>query len=178
MGYITGQNKISQIVVDADLVMGAHNITLGAGQTVDGKDVGAIIELNVKATDNLRVSIDAEVYHSTATYTKKRTLTFTNGIKGVLRIKFERKGTLAETYYHILTQNGATPGTGHNIGTEQTHEGDNSYVGHQSSQDVTVDIPAGETIDLWMKRTGASGSVYVKELRFYWLISIITTGGD
>lgn len=33
---------ISELVVDADLVMGAHNITLGAGQTVDGEDVSGL----------------------------------------------------------------------------------------------------------------------------------------
>lgn len=36
--------KISTIEKDADLVMGAHSITLGAGQTVDGKDVSALVE--------------------------------------------------------------------------------------------------------------------------------------
>lgn len=32
-------NKLSSITIDADLAMGAHDITLGAGQTVDSKDV-------------------------------------------------------------------------------------------------------------------------------------------
>ena len=34
--------KLSQIAIDADLVMGAHDITLGAGQLVDGKDVSTL----------------------------------------------------------------------------------------------------------------------------------------
>lgn len=34
--------KLSQLTIDADLVMGAHNITLGAGQTVGGKDLSSI----------------------------------------------------------------------------------------------------------------------------------------
>ena len=42
MGYISGQNKVSGLIVDANLNMGAHNITLGAGQTVDGKDVSGL----------------------------------------------------------------------------------------------------------------------------------------
>lgn len=43
MGYIsTGSVKLSAVSIDVDLVMGAHNITLGAGQTVDGEDVSAI----------------------------------------------------------------------------------------------------------------------------------------
>ena len=34
--------KLSQITIDTDLAMGAHNITLGAAQTVDGKDVSTL----------------------------------------------------------------------------------------------------------------------------------------
>ena len=34
--------NLSQLLIDADLVMGAHNVTLGAGQTVDGKDVSTL----------------------------------------------------------------------------------------------------------------------------------------
>lgn len=36
---VSARAKISTIQMDADLVMGAYNITLGVGQTVDGKDV-------------------------------------------------------------------------------------------------------------------------------------------
>ena len=38
-----GITKLSELNIDADLAMGAHNITLGAAQTVDGKDVGGLI---------------------------------------------------------------------------------------------------------------------------------------
>lgn len=34
--------KLSQLTIDTNLAMGAFNITLGAGQTVDGKDISAI----------------------------------------------------------------------------------------------------------------------------------------
>lgn len=34
--------QLSQIDIDVDLAMGAHNITLGAGQLVDGVDVSTI----------------------------------------------------------------------------------------------------------------------------------------
>ena len=36
--------KLSQITIDADLEMGAHNITLGALQTVDGRDVSLQVD--------------------------------------------------------------------------------------------------------------------------------------
>lgn len=42
MGYLTRESKLSGLVIDADLTMGAHNITLGAAQTVDGKDVSIL----------------------------------------------------------------------------------------------------------------------------------------
>lgn len=43
MAYLSGTNKMSGLVVDTDLNMGAHNITLGASQTVDGIDVSSIV---------------------------------------------------------------------------------------------------------------------------------------
>ena len=43
--------KLSQLTIDADLVMGAHNITLGAGQTVDSIDVSDTLTKAVYDTD-------------------------------------------------------------------------------------------------------------------------------
>ena len=37
--------NLSQLIIDADLAMGAHNITLGAGQLVDGRDVSTLISV-------------------------------------------------------------------------------------------------------------------------------------
>lgn len=50
-----GITKLSELTIDADLAMGAHNITLGAGQTVDGKDVSALVS---KLSE---LAIDAEL---------------------------------------------------------------------------------------------------------------------
>ena len=44
MAYLTGTNKMSGLVVDAALNMGAHDITLGVGQSVDGKDVSELAD--------------------------------------------------------------------------------------------------------------------------------------
>ena len=43
IGITVGTGKLSAITIDTNLVMGAHSITLGAGQTVDGKDVGSAL---------------------------------------------------------------------------------------------------------------------------------------
>ena len=45
--------NLSQVIIDADLAMGAHNITLGAAQTVDGKDVSTL--MNIIAECNLEM---------------------------------------------------------------------------------------------------------------------------
>ena len=37
--------KLSQITIDSELDMGAHNIVLGAGQTVDGVDVSVLLDV-------------------------------------------------------------------------------------------------------------------------------------
>lgn len=42
VGVITTGGKLSGLAIDADLAMGAHNITLDAAQTVDGKDVSSV----------------------------------------------------------------------------------------------------------------------------------------
>ena len=42
-----GSVLLSGVNINTDLAMGAHNITLGAGQTVDGEDVSGILS-NVK----------------------------------------------------------------------------------------------------------------------------------
>ena len=39
LAHTEAKNLLSVLGIDTDLVMGAHNITLGSAQTVDGKDV-------------------------------------------------------------------------------------------------------------------------------------------
>lgn len=129
------------------------------------------------ASDTLRHSIDATLQENGTTYVKKKTLTFTNGIKGTIRIKFDLKDG-SDVAWGILTQNGATPGGAGDLGVAQDGT-TTSYV--TQSQDIAVDIPAGETIDLWLKT--AAGSAFTENLRFYYnnataVVLVAATGGD
>ena len=61
MGYELKGGKLSQLEIDADLLMGAHSITLDAGQTVDGVNLshydlsgtGSIIEPYIDCADKV-----------------------------------------------------------------------------------------------------------------------------
>lgn len=48
MAGLAGGGKLSGLIIDADLAMGAHNITLSDTQTVDGQDVSGLMK---KAAD-------------------------------------------------------------------------------------------------------------------------------
>lgn len=52
VGINIGAGKISELVVDADLAMGAHDITLGAGRLVDGKDISELFPIGHSSMDN------------------------------------------------------------------------------------------------------------------------------
>jgi len=186
MGFEMSARKLSQLEIDADLVMGAHNITLGVGQTVDSKDVSGLIADTVGSiegdnmvkvvSDNLRHSDDAIASVLGTTYTKRGTITFTNGIKGTLRIKVDIYTSAAGGARAIMTQDGATP-NGSNIGVEQS-EADTAF--HTHSQDIAVDIPVGESIDLWLKNSVAGKTTYARNWRFYYdnEIAAAVTGAD
>ena len=184
MGYMSSAAMLSQIAIDTDLIMGAHNITLGVNRTVDGKDVGRagfVLSETIKklVSDDLRHSIDAIVTETTTSYVKKKTLTFTNGIYGVLRIKFSIYSSGAQTTTAILTRNGVVPGGGSDIGVVQTQAGNTPTV---KSQDLTLDILAGETIDLWLHTQYDPGEdAFAKELRVYYTeegVGVAVTGAD
>ena len=44
--FVPGIVALNQLDINCDLVMGAHDITLGAARTVDGKDVSGLSKLN------------------------------------------------------------------------------------------------------------------------------------
>lgn len=166
------------IIKDGDLNMGAYDIksdsvkesTVGAGVDIDGvafKDdkVRSIDSLDgsvipKKVSDNLRNSHDAEITDQTgATYVKQKTITFTHGIKGTLRVKFGIKRAAGFTAYGKVYKNGVA------LGAEQTAT--DAYV--TKSEDIDVgSIAAGETLELWGKAEHASGLVYLKEFRCYY----------
>jgi len=171
---------IAKAQLDTDLMDKATYDT-DSDNKVDAVSPGAIDSLMHKkiASDDLRHAIAAPVTETSASYIKKKTLTFTVGFKGTMRIAWDTK----TSYYvspgavSILTQDGATPDTGHNLGTVQ-YGATTSYV--NKTQDIALDIPAGETIDLWMK-IGASETAYVQNLEFHYAeeaIPVTVTGAD
>ena len=138
---MVGQSAVatlSTLTVDADLDMGAYDVktddikesTATHGVDVDGvliKDdainsieaVGASV-LPKDVSDNLRKSHDAEAHHgiNDASYHLLKTMTFTYGIKGNLRIKFDRKANGAYAVYGRVYKNGVALGTADG-GTDQ-----------------------------------------------------------
>ena len=149
-------------------------------------DTGSISPEEIKKvpSDNLRHSIDAlvnETGDSPYPYVKHKTLTFTNGIKGTIRIKFGMYTSYVDyVAYAILTHSGVAPGSGSDLGSEQTEVATGSQV---KSQDIVVDIPSGGTINLWLHTSvSASGIAYAQDFKFYYDddngINVAVTGAD
>jgi hypothetical protein len=113
-------------------------------------------------SDNLRNSHDAEVSGQTgAVYVKQKTMTFTNGVKGTLRIKFDRKVNNATYFiYGAVYKNGVLIGT---------PDGGNDTAYTNFSEDIDVGtIAAGETLELWLKAEHVSSIGYLQNFRCYY----------
>lgn len=159
--------NLSQIVVDSglDLSGGDYDIVMKAGRTVDGKDVGgamlaatfdpdsddviegAQVAINPAHTkklvsDNLRHSIDGEGIPNNHTYALQETMTFTNGIKGTLRVKFDINNHTSNNVWGRIYKNGVA------LGAEQTTAG--GYTTKSEDIDVGTLAP-GDTLELWCR---------------------------
>jgi hypothetical protein len=175
---VSNSATTATIIKDGDLNMGAYalksnnlnEVTPGHGVDVDGVNMtdnkirsidsldGSVIPK--KVSDNLRNSHDAEITDQTgATYVKQKTITFTHGIKGTLRVKFSIKRAAGFTAYGKVYKNGVA------LGAEQTATDD--YATKNEDIDVGT-IAAGETLELWGKAEHASALVYLKEFRCYY----------
>ena len=155
---------LSEVIIDTDLLMGAYDITVGGeaiSVTLGLAGIDAYLRGKV-VSDNVRHVKASIGTHSSATYTKKATITFTNGIKGTIRISWSMHTAAGGDARAILTQNGVTP-NGSNLGVEQ-QTSETSW--QAKSQDIAVDIPAGESIDLWSRNAVAGRDVYMKDLVF------------
>ena len=137
MTIYLGTGRMSKLIVDADLAMGLYNITLGAGQTVDGKDISAdLMDKSVFDTDgddavnkfetlksvagaNLRDSIDANTILDDAVYTLKKAMIIPKKYTGgVFTVKFSLDNEFdAHTTYGKLYKNGEAHGTERTRGT-------------------------------------------------------------
>lgn len=110
-------------------------------------------------SDNVHSSHDAEIMTQTTDYVKVKTITFIGG--GITRARVSFEGyvnSYYETYYGQLRKNGV------NIGAEQSITSNTSY--KLFSQDLTLNIKSGDTLELWVKRTGsASLRAYTRNFR-------------
>ena len=178
MGYLSTAGNLSQLTIDADLVMGAHDITLGGEAISDALGLAGIDAYQRgKVVSDIVRHVKASIgTHNSATYTKIVTITFTNGIKGTVRISWSMYTAAGGDARAILTQNGATP-NGSNLGVEQ-QTSETSW--QAKSQDIAVDIPAGESIDLWSRNAVAGRDVCMKDLAFKYDndVSVVVTGAD
>jgi hypothetical protein len=177
---VATSSTTATIIKDGDLNMGVYavksdelrEVSVGHGVDVDGvvmKD-DKIVTLEAvggsaipkEVSDNLRNSHDAEITDQTgATYVKQKTMTFTHGIKGNLRVKFDRKSNNAS--YHIY---GAVYKNGALLGTP---DGGNDTAYQTISEDIDVGtIAAGETLELWGKAEHASAVGYWQNFRCYY----------
>ena len=178
MGYASsGVTKLSSVTIDADLVMGAHNITLDATQTVDGRDVSAYDSGNTghvdtsesalenvpSASDTLKKSSDAEVEITVAGESPPtsvvKTITIPKAYKaGNFRIKYSVKNDGIGLHTRTqLRKNGSTLGAG-----DAKSYLDSGY--EEISQDLAA--TGADVITLCgSDDTGSDG--YVQNFRFY-----------
>lgn len=154
--------KLSQLTVDCDLAMGAHNITLGVGQTVDGRDVSGI-EAGATADQTLaeiralgiqdgnmcaakypEVCTTLKTYQDRCVFTAKRS--------GYVAIRFQYKG--ADTSQYNILDGATVRGSAYTVST--------SYVVVALDN---IQVTAGNVIKVQhrVEPTG-SGSACIKDI--------------
>lgn len=176
-----GATKLSELTIDADLAMGAHDITIGAGQTVDGKDVsglgvgdmlksvfdsdddgifeGTVIQLlkQYLIGDATLHSHDAELHNWETSYTKRKTITIDSLYPdpSTIRISFDMRISFnPDVAYGKIYKNGVA------AGIERVND-TTSYVTY--TQDIS--FAEGDTLELWAYTTIGNNSVIVKNFR-------------
>lgn len=161
MGYEQSAGKLSQMEIDADLIMGAHNITLGALQTVDGIDVGKVKIKNLASSSGVvRKSVNPSALTSTSVPLELVGTVITIPwyyASGTFKVGFKLNGSDgADTHYGKIFKNGAE------FGAEQEHIG-NSWSA-EIPQDLT--LAGGDTVQIAIRK-GTDTTVYTKELKIY-----------
>jgi hypothetical protein len=114
------------------------------------------------ATNTLRHSHDAEATTLSNTYAKLKTITFANGLRGGFRVKFDYRQTdgTGTTAIARIYKNGVA------VGTEA---GKTSTAYSTVSEDFTISLGAGDTLELWAKTaTGSTPSCKVQNFRVYY----------
>lgn len=97
------------------------------------------------ASDNLKVSADTVNNHTNTSFEKSKSIQ--TAYAGVVRVKYESQSVTSSDTDTEIYLNGVTTGVGERNST-------NNYVAY--SHDINV--PAGATVELWVKRTGGSSS--------------------
>lgn len=178
MGSFSGPagGDLSGLNVDADLDMAAYNLktddikesTSAAGVNVDGVDMkdseiltpsvlNAVAFAKVASDNNRHAhSYDGNRAPDASVYAKVAGMVFTNGIKGTLRVETDISSSNNTAkceikYMHNAVQKGIVKQSNHIHATYTT-----------VTQDIALDIAAGEELELWMKCLNDVHTVYAK----------------
>ncbi|MDJ1422571.1 MAG: hypothetical protein M5U10_11730 [Candidatus Methanoperedens sp.] len=160
-------NPAGLLDVNSKFVVGASSITgtlVNAANGLISFDSNRDIpHLRPKAASaNLRHSHDSlSSAVSTSTYELLKTMTFTYGIRGTLRIAFRLVGSGGGTSYARVYKNGSP------IGTVQTQNGSTSST---KTEDINVgSLSSGGTLEVWGSSDEFGGqTTAVQEFRIYY----------
>ena len=112
------------------------------------------------ASNDLRHSIDAAIENSSGlTWRKDKTLVFTEGIKGVIRVKFDLKNQPGTGCGKLTDKDGTLLGAAQDAADCSTYQ--------TKSQDITVDFAPDGELQLWSRDAGCS--TWVQNMRVYYL---------
>lgn len=146
MGFLSETTDLSAYMAKATYDVDAT----GKADHIDGPGGLPAQCFDKAVSDNLRHSHDAETTTTDhVAYVKVKTITFTRGIKGILRVKFHL-GTNNASYlaYGRIYKNGVALGTAQSTLTVYTPSPE------LFSEDLDVGtIAVGETLELWAKAT-------------------------
>lgn len=111
-------------------------------------------------SDNLRNSHDTERTHGSSSWNQQSIITFTNGYIGNARVKFDLRTSFAGyDGFGKIYKNGIP------LGTEQV-EPSASY--NTKSEDLALNMNAGDTLELWIRSEGGGVNIYVRNFRLYY----------
>lgn len=129
-----------------------------------------------KASEDLRHSIDAAIENSEGSaWRKEKTLVFTEGVKGIIRVKVDVKGNDAVDCVKLTDKDGTL------LGVAQKPDGCAAYA--TKSQDITVDFVADDEIQVWSSDNGCN--TFIENFRVYYAnddtavgVAVAVTGAD
>lgn len=140
----------------ANVLKTDDSLHVGTNLIVTGSIVvGDYLVSRCIAGSTVRNSHDAETNTAEGSYTKLKTITFSNGFIGQFRCTWQMKILVYGTGYAKLYKNGVAIDGTENTTTNTSYEA--------KTEDVTLDFDSTDTLELWAYTTDSP--VYVKELR-------------